>query len=401
MAARRQGLAAGLCAVLALLGACSPTTTKPAPQTETSAAPEVTVDRGSIEDWLTNSDEGQGNIEVHSNADVAQLMRDVDRLTQAFMDVETTPFAMSRSVPMPGGAALWVDWVDDREAFGRALDEMATDLQAAGYTATIRYFKDDYPPVALAEHRIDAVRAGMSLRGKPRSPRGDSFVERSRWTPDPGSLNHVLHRTLDWCAEDGDQIYFSADLASSKVDRSEADRLLPLAVGKAWVDITCADSTDVVRRAAFLDDGHVVLSLGGDHPPPGATEAAELRDMLVLLHEDIDYAFIDRGHVAGRLWRDLNREFWDEATSDTMPSEPITRSDERRRVVNVYGIQMLGPGHTLADLPPRWKVTDLGAGRRLVEVVTPAPWFEQRPSRALKVTARQEFGALAIPTWAP
>ena len=401
MAARRRGLATALCVAVALLGACGPTTSAPEARAKTSDAPHVSVDHGSIDDWLANSDEGQGNIEVRSSTDVARLMRDVDRLTRALMDDETTPFAMSPSVPMPHGAALWVDWVDDRDAFGRALDEMATDLEAAGHTATIRFFEDDYSPVELADHRISAVRAGMSLRGKPRTPRGDSFVESSRWTPDPRSLTRIIRRTLDWCAEDGGQMYFSADLASSTVDRAEADRLLPLAVGKAWTDITCADSSDLVRRAAFLDDGHVVLSLGGDDPPPGATEAAELRDIVVQLHVDIDYAFVDRGDVAGYRWRDIAHEFWDEATAETMPSEPITRSDERRHVVNAYGIQVLGPGHTLARLSSRWKVTDLGAGRRLVEDVEPAPWFDQRPSRALKVEARQEFGALPIPSWTP
>jgi len=391
---------AALCLVVALLGACSATTSESTPD-RPSPAPRVTVDRGSIEDWLAGSDEGQGNIEVHSSADAAQLMLDVDRLTKPLMDDETTPFNMSLSVPMPSGAAMWVDWVDDQEAFMSALDEMATDLQAKGYIATIRYFEDTYSPVELSEHRISAVRAGMSLRGKPRAPRGDSFMERSEWTTDPASLTHVLRQTLDWCAQDDNQIYLGADLAWTKVTRAEADRLLPLAVAKAWADVTCADSSDVVRRVGFLDDGHVVLSLGGDRKPPGAAEAAELRDVLVLLHEDIDYAFVNRGFVAGSLWRDMAREFWDETTAKGMPSEPIKRSDERRRLVNAYGIQVLGPGHALTDLPPHWKITTLGAGRRLVEDVEPAPWFDQQPPRELKVEARQEFGPLATSSWTP
>lgn len=393
-------VAVAVCAIAAL-SACTGDPSESAADARTSSAPRVTLDRGSIDDWLTNSDEGQGNIEVQSNADVIQLMRDVDQLSTALMSDETTPFAMNPSVPMPSGAALWVDWVDNREAFIRALGQIAADLQAEGYTATIRFFEGDYSPVELADHRIKAVRAGMSLRGSPRSPHGDTYVGRSKWTTDPGTLTHVLQRTLDWCAEDGDQIYFSADLAMTKVDRAEAERLLPLAVGKAWVDVTCADSSDVVRRAAFLDDGHVVLSLGGDQKSPGAAEAIELRDVLVLLHEDIDYAFVDRGDVAGPLWRDFAHEFWDEATTETMPSEPITRADERKHVVNAYGIQVLGPGHALVDLPPHWKTTQLGDERRLVEYVDPALWFERPPARDLKVKARQEFGTLAIRSWAP
>ena len=70
-------------------------------------------------------------------------------------------------------------------------------------------------------------------------------------------------------------------------------------------------------------------------------------------------------------------------------------------VLDVYGVQVLNPGHNTVALEGDWDVQDLSHDRKLVSSRDPAAWFADPPSLDTLLAARESFGSLVDPIWSP
>ena len=157
----------------------------------------------------------------------------------------------------------------------------------------------------------------------------------------------------------------------------------------------------------FGYNGYVIYELGGTQRPDWQTCLEDLTSVLVDVHPLIEWGFILRrpigvSGIGPRTIRVVHNALW-EPHKDQVPLLGY-RQDPRRHpelVLDVYGVQVLGPGHDTSVITGEWDVQYLSQDRKLVSSRHPADWFAEPPSLATLLAARESFGSLVDPIWHP
>ena len=218
----------------------------------------------------------------------------------------------------------------------------------------------------------------------------------------------MIEHAVRWCEVDGGGLWLTADVSTFKIPREQAiDLLMRIVDAGTFCSIVAAHDAGLVRRVEFGYNGYVLFELGGTQRPEWQVCVEDLTSVLVDVHSLIEWGFVQSRptgvlgigpktcHVVhNALWRQYE---------DTVALLGY-RQDPRRfpeLVLDVYGVQVLGPGHNTGALTGEWDVRPLSQERKLVSSLDPAAWFADPPSLDTLMAARESFGSLVDPIWHP
>ncbi|KAA1397850.1 hypothetical protein [Aeromicrobium ginsengisoli] len=314
---------------------------------------------------------------------------------------------------------FFVNRCDELEILRSILDRVADQARLAGLDARIGLVRSQYSP--LSAHLPPGFVAGLSIRGRTIDlADGIEGPEGTSWRADPDAVEAVIEHALNWCAVAGGEDWFWAGLSTFKVTREQRRDILVASVraGQSCgldsaraVKLSKSErerlmrsyDVDLARTVVFTDDGHVIYGVASDGPPLEWRECVEdLEGVIKELHAEVDYAMVQRRNVTPGLWRELHRDIWRPWIKVHPDVLWLDRDEECRRIVNAYGIQLVGPAHRPIPSAGRWVTQDLGAGKVLVTDRDLEPWFAMPPTFELYASAREDLtDLLANPTWKP
>lgn len=303
--------------------------------------------------------------------------------------------------PTAAGFAVLLSRASDRPALRRFLEDLAVVLEADGLTGSLTVAGDATTP-------------GWAIGG----PVLAAFLA---WTPDWESMARDPQRTSGWHVPD-DRTARVTDLAASwagpLTSRSivragqhgvelageptvpEVARLLArgvAATGMAGLEII-DEPGRAVRQAALAPGGEMVLETAPatDREPAWRDVVRVLREALTALPADLN-----QGFVRPTVRRALSAQMLDATVKLPGIREHHVRYNKHlldRFVPDVHGIQVLRDEH-LAALGDThgWVVTNLTAGRHLVEAEDLEPWYaDGRPDSSVLDAARAQFASVLL-----
>lgn len=291
------------------------------------------------------------------------------------------------------------------------LDEIAGGLDVAGIDARIGSLtSDEYP--WPDQWRNDGFCAAMTMTGEPywHAPNdpGERRLTQRMWDADPKARAAVIEHAVHWCDVEGGHLWLAAGVSAFKIPKEHAISLLTrsLDANPACAIIAARDSA-LVRRVGFDRNGYVIYELGGTKKPEWRECIDDLTSVLVDLHPVVEWGFVLRrpagaSGIGARTSRIVHQALWDPYEDEVAYFGRV--QDPRRYpglVLDVYGVQILGPGHDIQALGGEWEIRDLSRGRKLVSTTDLAAWFADAPSLEIMLAARESFGPLVDPIWNP
>ena len=359
---------------------------------------------------LWRSNEGSLQLAVNSKVPVEQVL-EVCAGTVRRLNAELDPrVVLVEPAPTPQGVAVFIDSCDDKATLLGIVGGLVADLEGAGVDAKVGVFRAEYSPLDDPFVQVKGYSAGLTLAGEPIwEEDGNPPAMRRVWDADPDAEQRVVEHAVDWCNVDGGELWLRADSSIYKIPRSEGRGFFvrALEARRHWTVLIAAHGTKQVRRVCFSGNGHVIYEVGGPSWPSKSACVDDLKSVLVELHESVVWAFVQAqlGATSGigvSGWAEFQEGLW--APHRDEVRHRATRTYTRREgevVPDVYGMQILGPGHALVPLGDQWQVTELSAGRRLVTHVDQAGWFFRSPALDLLLAARRDFGPLLDEDRAP
>lgn len=311
----------------------------------------------------------------------------------------------------PQGAAFYVDDVDTEQSVLAAVDAIAGALDDPGIDAHIGPLTTANIPWPGRLHN-DGYCAAMTIVGRPHwetpGDPGPRRLTQRMWDPDPKARARLIEHAVHWCEKDGARLWLLADVSSFSIPRDQATELLLRIVETGTTcSLIAADSTEAVRRVAFSNNGYVFYEVGGTQPQDWQAIVHDLTDVLVDVHELIEWGCVlhrpaGASGIGPRTNHIVHKALWE-------PYEDLVetlgyRQDPRRHpefVLDVYGVQVLGPQHDANHLQGAWHQQRLDHARTLVTATDLDAWFAQPPSMKTLTDARQAFGPLVDPIWTP
>jgi hypothetical protein len=367
----------------------------------------VVVARSSIaKQWR---DDAGGMIGVRSKAPVETLLEIVSAAVERRNERQAPGYSFIGPWATPKGVALFVGDADTSENIVALADDIAASLEAVGIDARIGPLTSDSYPRPSAKHN-DGFSAFITTVGQPHwdtpgDPGGRRLLQRM-WDPDPEAQAQLIEHALGWCDVDGGGLWLTANISTFKIPREQAVELLLREVHTGTkCSIVAARDAGLVRRVEFGYNGYVIYELGGTARPDWQTCVQDLTTVLTDVHELIEWGFVQsrppgtRG-IGPRTSLVVHNALW-EPHEDHVPTLGY-RQDPRRfpeLVLDVYGIQVLGPGHDVSAIGGPWDVQKLTHDRTLVTSRDPAAWFAQPPTLDTLLAARDSFGPLVDPIW--
>ena len=362
-----------------------------------------------IKRWREN--EGSLQLLVKSAAPIDQLLEVLRRSAHRLNEGLGIRAAVIEPAPTPQGVAIFVDSCDDKQTLLEVVRGLAADLEAADVEAKVGIFRAQYSPLDDPFRQFGGYSAGMTLIGQPYwLDEGTISSGRHMWDVDPDAQQRVVEHAINWCMVDGGEYWIRAGTSSYKVLENQREALLQRALKneRDWTILIAAKDTSIIRRVCFAGNGHVIYEIAGVGERPNWQSCVEeLRTALTDLHEVLVWGFIQArlkgtSGIDVTLWEDFHRALW--APYGNRVADYRGTDDPRRaptRVHDVYGIQLLGPGH--GPVPPNeaWTVQPLSQGRRIVSHVDQAAWFTQLPTLDLLLKAREDFGTIVDDAWTP
>ena len=218
----------------------------------------------------------------------------------------------------------------------------------------------------------------------------------------------MIEHAVRWCEVDGGGLWLTADVSTFKIPREQAVALLMRIVETGTkCSIVAARDVGLVRRVEFGYSGYVIYELGGTQRPDWQTCVEDLTSVLVDVHSLIEWGFIQSrpisvSGIGPRTSHVVHDALW-EPHKDQVAGFGYLQDPRRfpEFVLDVYGIQVLGPRHDTGALAGEWDSRDLSQERKLVSSLDPAAWFAEPPSLATLLAARKSFGSLVDPIWSP
>lgn len=369
----------------------------------------VVVARPSIaKQWQDNTGSMIG---VRSTAPVETLLEIVSAAVKRGNATLPQGYMFVDPWPTPQGVAFYVEDADTKDSILTLVEDIAASLDEAGVDARIGPLTNEPHPWPNRLHN-DGFSAAMTIVGEPYwdapgDPGGRRFTQRM-WDADLGARAQVIEHAVAWCEVDNGGLWLTADVSTFKIPREQAIALMMRIVETGTIcSIVAARDAGLVRRVEFNHNGFAIFELGGTDRPDWQTCVEDLTSVLTDLHSLIEWGFVQSrptsvSGIGPRTMRVVHNALW-EPHKDEVPLLGY-RQDPRRHtefVLDVYGVQVLGPWHDVTALAGDWEVRDLDHGRKLVSSREPAAWFAEAPSLETLLTARGNFSSLVDPIWNP
>lgn len=302
--------------------------------------------------------------------------------------------------PTAGGLAVLMSCAADRAALRRFVDDLAAILDTEGLDGSLTAATDAFAPTW--------------------SDGGPVLAAYVAWAPDLDAMARDPQRTSGWHVPDDRTsritelaVRWAGPLTSRSIVRTgtyavelagptptEVAHLLARGVGAtgmAGLEIVDA-AARTVRHAALAPGGDTVLETTPEagHELPFRDVVDGLRDAMTALPADLDQAF-----VRPTVRRALSAQTLDSTLKLPDIREHHVRYNRHlldRFVPDVHGIQVLREEHVAALGDTRgWRVTDLTAGRHLVEAEDLEPWYAGTlPDRAVLDAARAQWSSILL-----
>ncbi len=303
--------------------------------------------------------------------------------------------------PTAAGFAVLMSRASDRAALRRFVEDLAVVLEANGLTGSLTAAGDATAPTWAQG--------------------GPVLAAFFAWVPDLDSMAREKQTTMGW--------HVPAD-RTDRVARLAVTWAGPLTsrsivrVGQHCVELTGAPTTTtvatllargvaatgmagvelvdeparIVRQADLAPGGEMVLQTapGAGNEPPWRDVVGPLRDALTALPADLN-----QGFIRPTVRRALSAQMLDATLKLPGIREHHVRYNKHlldRFIPDVHGIQVLRDEH-LADLTDTrgWRITDLTAGRHLVEAKDLEPWYASTlPDPAVLEAARAQFASILL-----
>ena len=347
---------------------------------------------------------------VRSKAPVEDLLRVVGDVIWRQNEVHSGEWMLSAPWPTPKGVAFYGECQSEEHLLA-VVDKVATSLEADGVEARIGPLANQAYPWPDQWHD-DGYCAAMTIIGQahwdPSGGPGDRRLTQRMWDADPDALAAMIEYAVNWCRVDGGELWLESGITSFKIPVDLASRLLVRALASdPQTSIISAQSPALVRRVGFASNGFVSFELGGSDRPAWQDCVAELTSVLADASANIEWGFMLRrpcgvSGIGSRTTRVVHQALW-EPYKDQVRS--IGHSQDPRRyselVLDVYGVQVLGPQHDTSAIADHWHQEDLGEGRTLVSAPDLSAWFPDAPTMETLLAARESFGHLVDPIWNP
>ncbi|VXB90358.1 hypothetical protein [Aeromicrobium sp. 9AM] len=360
---------------------------------------------------LSRWHDGTERIEIRSDASIDSLFRlanvSVRRPNPDLLLPDPITLWMW---PTPQGVAVSIQDCESEEDIIAVVDAIASALETAGVEAVIEPVPDEEVPFPYPQN--DGFSAAMTLQGEPywgtptdpAERRGDQRL----WDPDPGVLAKVIEHAVNWCEVQGGGLWITSGTTAFKTPRERAVSVLTrLLDADPSADLVAARDDGWVRRVGFERNGYVIYEVGGTQQPEWQICVNDLTSVLVDLHQYMTWGFVQKRPVGrcgiGPATTLVTHEaLWEPYEDQVAGFGRI--SDPRRfenHVLNVYGIQVLGPSHDTGSLAGDWDIKPLDAGWTLVSSRSPSRWFAGTPTLQTLLDSRGSFGELVDPIWSP
>ena len=255
----------------------------------------------------------------------------------------------------------------------------------------------------------------MCLIGEPYWPRpGDGRdwrVIRRMWDTSPEALAALVDLAVEWCQVADGKLYLLAGVSNFEIPRDTAAASMKRMIRTGEnCKLTAANGTKMQRVAEIGINGYATFDISGSEKPGWLECTDELTNLLVSAHHLLNWGFIahhpsgeGRRGLGARTSLQMHEVIW-EPYGDQVKHLSKFMQDPRRHpslVLDVYGTQLLGPGHDITQISGNWTIRPLTEGRHLVTSKRPASWFTQAPSLPTLLAAREDFARLVDDIWSP
>ena len=349
-------------------------------------------------------------VEVRSGAAVETLLAVVSDSLRRQDAVLPEGYVLVDPWSTPHGVAFMIGDCETGEDVMAIIDAVVTGLEAEDIEARIAPLIGERYPWP-DQWRDDGFCAAMTIAGEPYwdvpGDPGERRLLQRMWDPHSEERAQVIDHAVRWC-DVGGQLWLTTGVSAFKILREQAISLLTrsLDVDPASSIVSARDA-GLVRRVGFDRNGFVVFEVGGIDRPDWHACVDDLTSVLIDIHPAIEWGFILRrpsgvNGIGPRTPRVVHEALWDPYEEEVAYSGRI--QDPRRYtrfVLDVYGVQLLGPGHDVGAVVGDWDVQHLTNGRKLVSHRDPAKWFSEAPALHTLLEARDSFGALVDPIWSP
>lgn len=297
---------------------------------------------------------------------------------RGWTDLEEAPIGFPGVSPLPAGASLWFDWVDDTDALGSLIDELAHALTAAGLDGQLTTVRATGSKKAVPPDEYEpCLTAGIALRLDADAVNGRNGA-RGGWYVHLDTSNRIIAFALDWLHAEGDPaLYFFNGTSHKKATREQVLELMSasnlLANVSIGQSVTALTGTRL-RRVGLSSFGHLLFEIR--HTTRSwRTDLDSLTDVLTACAPDARYGFVRRAKSPSH--------GYDDVVCTWVPRPPIhwfTRGApviDGLYVPDPYGIQLLNQQHLarVSNLDG-WDTQQVG-DMTLVSTRSPAAWFEK------------------------
>jgi hypothetical protein len=327
-------------------------------------SPKATID------LLFQSDIGPAAARSALQHAVDQAVSREDRAQEELSPEEDPPGIGSWAVAsVPEGQLLSVG--NKCDVFEPLLKTVVRELTRLGVTGRFDVYESP-PPTYPAWFPGAATHRGAHVWLTPPSqPAVDAPV------PDFEDFERVTRTAVDWVLRSSPDVALvveQLDLPAMPVKRSQdALEIVLDLIDRQWLTLTSIGESQFRRVVMARNEGRLSLIEGGpvgDHEKIPAS-LVNLKHFLRAHSSDIAYAFIRAGLALDRTTAPTilaGDERWPRFSywkPHLTPTEPP----------DVFGIQLLGPGHRTVKASPNWTIETLPRDRFLFEHVEPERWF--------------------------
>lgn len=291
----------------------------------------------------------------------------------------------------PEGPVLTIHGVTTAEEADRILDELGEALAGAGGFGSIRAVPRQQTPIDNPDVRMVGLTAGFCIEGHtdPQKPMD--------WITQPETMEPIIEKALEWFVLPGGTYYVSSGWSDVRCTLEQCRDLLTTALGADSLSsrIVCATDDGKARSVDFGYTGAVFFArLDPDDDWEPSVE--DLTGVLASLSGQIQYGAIKRTR--------LSEQIWDGFTDNEFPARPYLprgKSEFGRSVVETYvpdafGVQLLGPQHSLPD-STHWLRKPLACGRTLLIHRDLPSWFAgPQPDEATLQQARDDLEPMLL-----
>lgn len=323
-----------------------------------------------------------------SPAEAAALLEQV----RSSLDLPAGPKVGPGGVALsPKGPVLTIHGVTTAEEADRILDDLGEALAGAGGSGSIRAVPQQRTPVDNPDVRMVGLTAGFCIEGHtdPQEPMD--------WINAPETMEAIIEKALQWFVMPGGTYYVSSGWSHVRCTLEQCRDLLitGMGIGIHSARIVCATDDGRIRSVAFGFTGTVFFAR---LDPEDVWEPAvnDLTEVLASLSGQIQYGAIKRTALGTLRWDWFTDYEWPARQYLMRGKSEAGRSIVETYVPEAFGVQLLGPRHSLPD-STQWLRQPVDSGRVLLIHRDLPAWFSgPLPDETTLARARDDLAPMLL-----